>query len=118
MIRAEVTGRAATTVSAQGAGGIEIARIVSSISEGRIQLVVTVRDVTRRLIRGAAVGLTPLPGTALHAASRATFTNQRGRVTFRVRVPKTYRGSRVRFLITARTPTAHTSELVSVRAPH
>jgi len=107
---------ASTSVSAQSANGIQITRIASNSARGTLRLVVTVRDLTRKLIKDAAIAVSPLPGTTPTLATRtATFTNQRGQAAFTLAIPRRYRGQKLRFVVTARTPTAHTSELATAQ---
>ena len=109
----------AGTVAAANARGIVIARIRYVRSEvrsaGRLRVIVTVRDVDGRSIRDAIVFVRALPGAKPVPGSQATFSNKLGQARFVVTVPRRLLGQRLRFLVGARTPTAHTLALASVR---
>jgi hypothetical protein len=107
-------------VAAANARGIVIARIRFVRSEvrsaGRLRVIASVRDVDGRPIRDAIVFLRALPGAkpAL-SGSQATYSNKLGQARFAMVVPRRLLGQRLRFLVGARTPTAHTLDLASVR---
>ena len=108
---------AATSVAAESANGVVIARVTPIWTGSKLRVVVTVRDLGKRLIRNAAVAVRPMPGrTPTLRGTSAGFTNAFGRASFPVTVPAKLRGKRLRFLVTARTPTAHTTAIGSAQA--
>ena len=116
-----VAGAAATaTVAARDARGIKISQvryIRSALrSTGRLRVIVTVRDRDGRLIRDAIVTLRPLRGAKpTLAGSIATFTDRLGRASFSVPVAKRAFGLRLKFVVSARTPSAQALEWAFVR---
>lgn len=107
-------------VNASSARGIRLARItyLTKLHTRRLQIVVVVRDVERRLIRDAIVTASQLP-SSMHTilGSVSTYTNRFGRA--RLSVPLTARmlGKRLFFRLDARTPTAHALAIGAVRLP-
>jgi hypothetical protein len=115
-------GKAAATVAAVDAHGIQIVRVKyvkTQVATRRLlRLYVTVRDIDHRLVRDAIVSVKPLPNARQTIrVTLATFSNKLGRASLAVPLTTQMLGKRLRFLIQARTPNAHALELGSVSIP-
>jgi hypothetical protein len=118
--------RAGTSVSAAGARGVRIARIVFDRSQLRpgktLAVTVTVKDSRGFLVRGAALRLTGTPSRYLAAgAVRAGFTNRAGqaRFTYRLHARAFASCGCTRLAVTVRASTirAATKRTASLRLP-
>jgi hypothetical protein len=109
-----------STVSARDAIGIRIVKI-RYIRKGvlrthRMRMIVTVRDVRGRLIRGATIRVTAR-GHKLAKRPRATRSGPRGRATIALRIRGSAFGKRLVTVTLAKTPHAKAHKRTSVRVP-
>jgi hypothetical protein len=110
------------TVAAATAHGVQITRITYITEEvrskKRLRLIVTVRDINGRLIHDAIVLVRPFPGAKHTVTSTlAGFSNPVGQASLAVPLTAQMLGKRLQFLVSARTPQAHTRRIGSVRLP-
>lgn len=109
-----------STVSARNALGIRIAKIryirKGALRTHRMRMIVTVRDVRGRLIRGAIIRVTA-KGHKLAKRPRATRSGPRGRATIGLRLRGSAYGKRLVTVTLAKTPRAKAHKTTSVRVP-
>jgi hypothetical protein len=109
-----------STVSARDAVGIRIAKIRYSRNgvrrTHRIRMIVTVRDASGRLIRGATIRVTA-KGRKLAKRPRATRSGAKGRATIALRVRQAAFGKRLVTVTVAKTPRAKARKTTAVRVP-
>jgi hypothetical protein len=112
----------AASVTAADAAGLKIAGIKPQTagvgSTKRFRVLVTLRDLNGRLVRGGIVTLGGIPGhsSTIHCQD-AAFTNKKGQARLLATVEKSQLGTRVLVRISARTPKARALQLRSVFLP-
>jgi hypothetical protein len=109
-----------STVSASSAVGLRIANI-RYVRKGvrrthRIRMIVTVRDVRGRLVRGATIRVTA-KGHKLIRRPRATRSGVKGRATIGLRLKASAYGKRLVTVTVAKTPHAKAKKRSAVRVP-
>jgi hypothetical protein len=112
----------AAWVSASGALGLRIAsvrvQLTGVTASKRFLVVVTLRDLRGKLVRGGIVKVDRVPGAVnTIRGSDATFTNRVGKARLGAAVTKKQLGTRVLVRISARTPKARALQLRSVYLP-
>lgn len=109
-------------VAASAAVGLRIAGVRILLTDvrstKRFRVVVTLRDMNGRLVRGGIVTIDRAPGSVNTIRGRdAAFTNRVGKARLVAGVAKTQLGTRVMLRISARTPKARALQLRSVVLP-
>jgi hypothetical protein len=112
---------AGSSVSANGAFGIRIARIryVTKMAPRtrRLGMLVTIKDRRGYLIRGATVVVRATRAGRLVRTPQSKPTNRAGQASFSLRLRPQALGKRLVTVTRANTPTATTKKLTSVRIP-
>jgi hypothetical protein len=111
-----------TSVAAGNAVGLRIAGVRPSTkgvgTTKRFRVLVTLKDLQGRLVRGAIVSIGKVPGARNTLSSTcSTFSNKLGQANVVVHVDQRSLGKRLFMKISARTPKARAVTLRSVRLP-
>jgi hypothetical protein len=109
-------------VSAGHAVGLRIVRVRHLTKNvnltNRFRVLVTLRDARGKLVRGAIVSVSRAPGAqSTISGMYATYSNKVGQASIGVAVANRMLGKRLYLKIAARTPSARTITLRSVRLP-
>jgi hypothetical protein len=114
-----ITTSQGTSVTAAGADGVVITRIVykANPETRRVRMIVTVKDRRGYLVRGAAVRVRGVPATAIVGGTTATLTNRVGKATLILRPRPSAFGTRLVTRTVAKVPSATALKTSSVRLP-
>lgn len=112
----------AGAVTAANAIGLRIASIRidrrSFAKARRLKLVVTIRDLRKRVVRYGVIALgCPRSARGIPGCRQSTFSNRLGQASFQLRLGATASGQRLTLAVTARTPKAQVRKLVTLRLP-
>jgi len=116
------TSSATASVASANAVGLRIVR-VRHFTRGvsvtkRFRVLITLRDVRGRFVRDAIVSVSRMPGARnTISGMHSTFSNRLGQARLVLPVARRMLGKRLYLKISARTPTARTLALRSVRLP-
>jgi hypothetical protein len=122
-VTSTIATRAGTSVSAAGARGVRISKMVldsrSLRSAKHVRVLVTVKDRRGYLIRGASLRLVATPSKHVaNGALRAGFTNRVGKAQFAFRIKASaFKGGLLTIAARASTPKSTATKKVALRLP-
>jgi hypothetical protein len=116
-----ISTAAGPSIAAAGAQGLRIAKVryvtKSARAHKRFRMIVTVKDVRGRLVRGATVRVQAKSKRLVLGKQRTKRSTRLGQAGFLVRIRPQALGRRVSMIALAQTPTAKAKKATSVRLP-